>query len=85
MKGEVNTSELKAANEVITMDPKLKKELLKLALAMRKARQGERRQVSVKKDECPAKNEPDALAIAARQFVEEEKRQQDVNSLGERP
>ena len=56
------------------MDPKLKTELLKLALAMRKARQSERWQVSVKKDECPAKNEPDALAIAARQFVEEEKR-----------
>ena len=53
------------------MDPKLKTELLKIALAMRKARQGERRQMSVKKDERPAKDEPDALAIAARKFVEE--------------
>ena len=40
------------------MDPKLKTELLKIALAMRKARQGERRQMSVKKDERPAKEDP---------------------------
>ena len=53
------------------MDPKLKAELLKIALAMRKARQCERRQEPVKKDEGTAKNEPDALAIAARKFVEE--------------
>ena len=56
------------------MDPKLKVELLKIALAMRKARRCERRQEPVKKDEGAVKNEPDALAIAARKFVEEQER-----------
>ena len=65
------------------MDPKLKTELLKIALAMRKARQGERRQMLVKKDVRIAKNEPDALAIAARKFVEE-KRKREAHSSGEK-
>ena len=65
------------------MDPKLKTELLKIALAMRKARQGEGRQMSVKKDERPVKDEPDALAIAARKFVEE-KRKREAHSSGEK-
>ena len=67
------------------MDPKLKVELLKIALAMRKARQGERRQMSVKTDERPANDEPDALAIAAQKFVEEEKRKRGAHSAGEKP
>jgi len=70
--------------EGIVMNPKLKTELLKIALAMRKARQGERRQMSVKKDERPVNDEPDALAIAARKFVEE-KRNREAQSSGERP
>ena len=66
------------------MDPKLKTELLKIALAMRKARQGERRQMSAKTDERPVNDEPDALAIAARKFVEE-KRKREALSSGDRP
>ena len=64
------------------MDPKLKTELLKIALAMRKSRRSERLQISVKKDERPVKDEPDALAIAARRFVEE-KRKREAHSSGE--
>ena len=56
------------------MDPKLKTELLKIALAMRKARQGERRQDEVKKNEGQPRKEPDALAVAARKFVEEKRK-----------
>ena len=63
------------------MDPKLKTELLKIALAMRKARQGERRQMSVQTDERPANDEPDALAIAARKVVEEKR---EAHSSGEK-
>jgi len=66
------------------MDPKLKTELLKIALAMRKARQYERQQEEVKKNERPVRHEPDALAIAARKFVEEERKREALSS-GEKP
>ena len=56
------------------MDSKLKVELLKLSLAMRKARQYEKQQEALKKDVEPTKDEPDALEMAARKFVENEKR-----------
>ena len=56
------------------MDSKLKVELLKLSLAMRKARQYEKKQEALKKNEGPAKKKPEALAIPAQKFLEEENR-----------
>ena len=58
------------------MNTKQKTELMKIALAMRKARRYEMQQAALKKNAEQAKKEPDALAIAAREFTEAKKRKQ---------